>query len=56
MSCVTPIEFINNKLLYIDTQKCFDHLQDVQDDMTEDEKEASKNGQNYVSSKASFTI
>ncbi len=43
MSCVTPIEFINNKLLHADAQKWLDHLQDVGEDMTEDEKEASKN-------------
>ncbi len=42
MSCVIPIEFINNKLLHIDAKKWFDCLQDVGDDMTEDEKEASK--------------
>ncbi len=42
MSCVTVNEFINNKLLHIDVQKWFDHLQDVGTNMTEDEKEASK--------------
>ncbi len=42
MSCVAAIEFINNKLLHIDAQQWFDHLQDVVDNMTEDEKEASR--------------
>ncbi len=42
MSSSTKIEFINNRLLLVDAQTWFDHLQDVGDDMTEEEKTASK--------------
>ena len=42
MSCISLIEFINNKLLYISDQTWYDKLQDVGDNMTEEEKDASK--------------
>ncbi len=42
MSSSTKIEFINNRLLHVNKQTWFDHLQDVGDDMTEEEKTASK--------------
>ncbi len=34
-------EFINNELLHVDKQTWFDHLQDIGDDTTEEEKTAS---------------
>ncbi len=40
MSCISLIDFINNKLLYVDEQTWFDQVQDVGDDMTEEEKDA----------------
>ncbi len=45
MSCVSLIEFIDNKLLYIAEQTWFDKLQDVGDNMIEEDKDASKKTQ-----------
>ncbi len=42
MSSSTKIEFISNKLRHVDEQTWFDHLQDDGDDMTKEEKTASK--------------
>ncbi len=42
MSCISLIEFVENKLLHIDKQTWCDQLQDFGDNMIGEEKDASK--------------